>query len=105
MPKYIQNNYNVNQGSYAQPSATKTFTKTKTKNVIPAGSYNGGCVGQPQPPHNSKMQCSKYSGCKVTCMPSYKFPDGSANVIVQCQDGIWIPMTESGTLQACERKN
>ncbi|VEN53729.1 unnamed protein product, partial [Callosobruchus maculatus] len=116
IPTYLKNRYHMTDaatrppyqngpyqnGPYqSQPSSFKTDyqykTKTKTsyssaKNPFHGGSrvYSGGCTSQPPIPPNSKMMCSSYSGCKVTCQSNYQFATGDTQLMYTCVNGNWL---------------
>lgn len=54
---------------------------------------------------NAGLRCSKYSGCRVDCIPNYKLPNGATQLFVACQDGKWIAEgVDWDYVPSCERK-
>lgn len=54
---------------------------------------------------NAGLRCSKYSGCRIDCIPNYKFPNDVTQLFVVCQEGKWIAEgVDWEHVPACERK-
>lgn len=54
---------------------------------------------------NAALRCSQFSGCRIDCIPNYKFPNEATVLFVHCEDGEWVTEgVEWDHVPSCERK-
>lgn len=60
----------------------------------------------PPSPMNAGMRCSSFGGCRADCIPSYQFPNGKTQVMIECVDSKWQVRDEPSwnPVPSCQRR-